>query len=93
MSGKEVIVVHETVTHSIVKDTFSIAALTAGVGMGVYLGSSAMQWVAAILWLLMMLSAAIRHGSTGTMTIERARKRLDEIEAGTTLNTEEGVKS
>ena len=81
MSKPEVIILHETVAHSIAKDVISIAALTAGVALGVYMQSAAMQWVAGVLWVLMILSAAFRKGEDRRMTIAAARKRLDEIEA------------
>ena len=40
---REVIIIHETVAQSIIKDAVSIGALTLAVGLGVYMQSDAMQ--------------------------------------------------
>jgi hypothetical protein len=84
---KEVIIIHETVAQSVIKDAVSIGALTLAVGLGVYMQSTAMQWVAGVMWVLYMLSASLKNWSDRKMTVEAARKRLDEIEAKASLTS------
>jgi hypothetical protein len=81
MSSPEVIVIYETVAQSVLKDAVSIAALSAAIGLGVVLNSPAMQWVAGIIWLVLVLSLSARAFKDNRMTVAKARKRLDEIEA------------
>jgi cell division protein FtsW (lipid II flippase) len=82
MSKAEIIVVHETVLASYLKDFGSAAAFAAVVGLGVLLDSQPLQWVGAIIWMIAMVSAAYRTFDNGRLTIDAARKRLDEIEGG-----------
>ena len=77
----EVIVVHESVLASYLKDIASVGSLTAAVGLGIWLDSAALQWVAGLLWIVMILSASFKSTNDKRMTVADARKRLDEIEA------------
>lgn len=82
MSNKEreIILLHETVLQSWVRDASSIVMFIALIGIGVYLESAAMQWVGAILGFLTIIGKAISHHNKSKMTIAQARKRLDEME-------------
>lgn len=77
----EVILIRERLFDSIAKDVVSIGTLTAGIYVGVLMNSSAMQWVTALLWMLLVFGRAIKSGKNNRLTIPEARKRLDEIEA------------
>ena len=82
MSEKtEIIVVHESVLASYLKDIASVGSLTAAVGLGIWLDSSALQWVAGLLWIVIILTVSFKSTNDKRMTIADARKRLDEIEA------------
>ncbi|MCZ7855007.1 hypothetical protein O9X81_00090 [Agrobacterium salinitolerans] len=75
----EVIVIHETVLQSYLADSSTFLLFAALIGLGVYLDSSAMQWVGAIIGFLTM---AGRISRLNRLTIDQARKRLDALEAG-----------
>jgi hypothetical protein len=78
----EIIVVHESVLASYLKDLASVGSLMAAVGLGIWLDSAALQWVAGLLWIVMILLASFKSTNDKRMTLADARKRLDEIEAG-----------
>lgn len=78
----EVLIIHETVAQSAVKDIVSLGVLSAGIALGVYLDSAALQWTAGVIWMVVLATATGHLGER--MTIARARKRLDEIEASFT---------
>lgn len=78
----EVILVHETPAKSWLRDLSSVACFVALIGIGVLLGSSAMQWTGAVLGFLVLLNHGARIDKDNRFTIADARKRLDEIEAG-----------
>lgn len=82
MSKAEIIVVHETVLASYLKDFGSAAAFAAVCGVGILLDSQPLQWIGAVVWIVAMMSAASRTINNERLTVEAARQRLDEIEAG-----------
>lgn len=47
---------------------------------GIWLDSAAMQWAAGIMWFLWVLGFATNTAKKNRVTIEQARKRLDELE-------------
>jgi len=77
-----VIIVHETIAQSWIRDASSVAGFVALISIGVYLDSSAMQWVGAILGFLTICGSATAAARKHKMTVAEARKRLDEIERG-----------
>lgn len=82
MSDKpEIILVHETVAQAWGRDASSVVGFVTIIGIGVYLESSAMQWVGAILGFITIVGRAISFGNSNKMSVSQARKRLDEIEA------------
>lgn len=81
MSETEVIMVRESLRESVMKDISSVAALTGAVSLGVYLESSAMQWIGGILWMLVVTSRLLRFVKDNRMSIEEARAFLDKLEA------------
>lgn len=79
----EIMVLYETTLQSWARDSSSVAGFVALIGIGVWLDSSAMQWVGAILGFITIIGRTISLGNRNKFTIEQARKRLDEIEAQT----------
>ena len=83
MSAKpqaEVIIVHETILKSVVVDATTFVLFLALIGIGWLLNSDAMQWVGAIIGFITIVSqSSIR---SKRCTIDQARKKLDELEAG-----------
>lgn len=80
MTDTEVIVIRESLGESIAKDVSSVAALTAAVSLGVWLESSAMQWIGGVLWIIAIVSRLLRLLKDNRMSIEEARAFLDELE-------------
>lgn len=78
---REVIILHETALQSWIRDASSAVMFIALIGIGVYLESSAMQWVGAVLGFLTIIGKAINHHNQSKMTVEQARKKLDAIDA------------
>lgn len=77
----EVIVIRERFLHSVGKDVVSFATLIATIGVGVWLDSSALQWIAGLAWIAWCFARVTRLVKDNTFSIAQARKRLDEIEA------------
>ncbi len=76
----EVILLHETALQSWLRDASSVAMFVGLIGIGVYLESSAMQWVGALVGFVVIIGKVARVGKDNRFTISDARKRLDEIE-------------
>lgn len=74
----EVIIVHETTLQSYLVDSSTFVMFAALIGLGVYLDSSAMQWIGAIIGFFTIAAKSNRHNR---MTFDQARKRIDELEA------------
>ena len=74
----EIIVIKETWADSIIADAFSVAALVALVGIGVWLESDVLQW--AGLLALCLGAIGYRQSVMRRMTIAQARAKLDELE-------------
>jgi len=79
---KEVLIIHETVRESWIKDASTFALFLALIGIGVLLGSPAMQWVGALFGFLAIMYRASEARKQNTFTVAEARSRLDEIEEG-----------
>ena len=75
----KVIVIHETVLQSYLIDTSTLFLFVSLIGIGVYLESTAMQWVGAIVGFFTLGGRISRNGRK---TIAEARKFLDDLEAG-----------
>ncbi|WP_029554801.1 hypothetical protein [Xanthobacter sp. 91] len=76
MSGPEIIIIHETAAQSIVSDAVTLATFGAMIGIGVWMGSDAMQWTGGICFFCWMLA----RRKAPRLTIAEARRRLVEIE-------------
>lgn len=77
---QQVIIIHETVFKSWLRDASTFVLFLALIGIGILLQSVALQWVGAIIGFIVVGTRAsmIRK----CFTIPDARKRLDELEAG-----------
>ena len=74
----EIIILHETVMQSWLRDLSSLAVSIAMVGVGKWIGSEALQWVGALLFFAVLLGQV--KGSKDKLSIQKARARLDELE-------------
>lgn len=74
----QVIILHESVAQSWARDASSFVMAMGMMGVGVWLGSSAMQWIGGLLWLLALATKA--SSMAKRMTVAEARQRLDEID-------------
>ena len=59
-----VIMIHETVLGSWLKDLGSAITLLGAISVGVWIGSSALQWVAALAWLVWLFARAATSRTT-----------------------------
>lgn len=73
-----IILLRETWPQSWLRDASTLALFVALIGIGVLLGSTAMQWTGAIVGFLTIITWAGRHRTH--LTIDQARARLDELE-------------
>lgn len=74
-----VILITETTLQSWARDAGTLAMFIALIGIGVWLGSAAMQWVGAIIGFITISVKASKLRQN--LTIAQARTRLDEIES------------
>ncbi|MEM8801108.1 MAG: hypothetical protein AAGF55_01090 [Pseudomonadota bacterium] len=83
MSDKHIIILHETVLQSWLRDASTLALFVALIGIGVFLESAAMQWVGAFIGFTFIIGKAIASAQRDKMlSVSEARKKLDEIERG-----------
>lgn len=78
----EVILIRESAVQSWLKDAGTYAMFVGLTGTGWLLDSAAMQWAGLIVAFLAVLYQSGGEERRCTMTIDQARKRLDEIECG-----------
>lgn len=74
----EVIILHETVLQSYLIDSSTFLLFLSLIGVGVYLDSTVLQFIGGLMGIVTISARSIRQNR---MTIEQARKRLDELEA------------
>jgi hypothetical protein len=75
----QIILVHERVLQSWLRDLGTFAMFVALIGLGVLVESTAMQWTGAIIGFIAILARASSHRVL-RLSIPEARARLDEIE-------------
>jgi hypothetical protein len=76
----QIIVIREVWYKSLLSDAGTFLTVVGVIGVGWFLGSSAMQWCG---FAMLVTSLFALHAYRKTVfTVEQARKRLDEIEAG-----------
>lgn len=81
MSDRKVLLIHETVLQSWLRDASTLALFLALIGIGWLFNSEPMQWVGACVGFTFTLTQAKR--GEWCCTIPEARNRLDELEAKT----------
>lgn len=62
----EIIYVHETFLESLARDAVTFVTLTACIGVGVYLDSTALQWIGGVMAIVMILSRGNLRIKRGT---------------------------
>lgn len=77
----EILIIHETMAQSMVRDASTVAMFFSLVMVGIWLESDVLQWVGAIIGFIVIVLNAVRLAMGAKMTVAEARKRLDEIEA------------
>ncbi len=77
-----IVIISERVRDSLAKDIGVFALFVSLIGIGWLIGSTALQWVGAIIGFITILAWAARIRKENRFTVSEARKRLDEIEAG-----------
>jgi len=78
----QVLVIKESFAASAGKDLVSALTMLSCIGIGVWVGSAALQWTGGIIWLVWCAGKMVGTSRRNTFTIAGARKRLDDIEAG-----------
>jgi len=80
MSDK-VIVIQESLVESVLRDILTNVMLIAVVGLGVFLESAALQWIAGVMWIITVLALVSRMmGNNRRMTTAEAIEYLQERE-------------
>jgi hypothetical protein len=74
----KILIIHESVKHSLARDAGTFALVVGVIGTGVFLQSSAMQWAGFIM--LALAALALASNGDKRMTVTQARAYLDEIE-------------
>jgi hypothetical protein len=74
-----VVIVRESLIESFLNDAWTFSCLVAVIAVGVWIDSSAMQWIGGICWFIAILNRA--SGKFKRMTIPEARAELDRIES------------
>ena len=73
----EYIIIYESTLGSIIQDTYTFSCLIGSIGVGYFLGSSALQWIGGF----MFIAWIANKNFIPYLTIDQARKRLDYIES------------
>lgn len=76
-----VVIIRETLLKSIFRDVVSTAMAFALILPGVFVGSAAMQWAGFVAFLIIVGKWAKQLRGSYDMSIQDARKMLDELEA------------
>jgi len=76
-----VILVHETILQSWAHDAGTFATIAGLVAIGVFLDSTALQWIGAIMGFCAVIARSSGTVQRSRMTVAQARIKLDEIEA------------
>lgn len=81
-TAPDVIIIHETVAKSWLRDLSTFTLFVALIGLGIILDSGAMQWMGAIIGFITIMVKAAGVQKKNRKTIAQARAFLDDLEAG-----------
>lgn len=79
MEKPKIIILHETVAHSLIKDAGTVLACFAIMAPGWFLEITAMQWTGFVMFWVYVLSYAANKGNQ--MTPEQAKAFIESLEA------------
>lgn len=75
-----IILLRESWQSSLAKDAGTFAMLAGLIGLGVFVGSTALEWIGALMGMFWLVAKTMRTTDKYKFTIAEARKRLDELE-------------
>lgn len=75
-----IILLRESWQSSLTKDAGTFVMLAGLIGLGVIVGSSALEWIGALMGMFWLVAKTTRATEKYKFTIADARKRLDELE-------------
>lgn len=81
MTDKTIIVIDEKPIESIIRDTYSIISAFVLIGIGVYLGSSAMEWFGFLMVIIIIFTKASGLRKNMSMTPDEAIAKINEIKS------------
>jgi hypothetical protein len=67
-----IVMVHETVAQCLMRDAITFVTLVGSIGTGVLLDSSAMQWIAGIIWVVWLISRSLGQANVLRKTPQEA---------------------
>ncbi|WP_298981501.1 hypothetical protein [uncultured Roseibium sp.] len=84
----EIIIIDGRLAPSVMKSLTTFGLLTAMMGIGIIMDSSAFQWVAGVVGLIWLIAKASINAKNSQMTLDQARAFLDEIDRRSASNSE-----
>ena len=87
---KTITIVDDRMWRSVARATYSYGMLLALTGVGYVLGITALTWIGGLLWILLIFLRAQKSDTSDRLTIEQARRKLDEMDGITTAPYEQG---
>lgn len=75
-----IILLRESWQSSLTKDAGTFVMLAGLIGLGVFVGSTALEWIGALLGMFWLVAKTMRTTDKYKFSIAEARKRLDELE-------------
>ena len=79
-----IIIVHETLRESVVKDIVSLATLTCMAIAGKLIGSEALTYFGIGVWAIFAASSFKKHKDGSSLTIDAAIEKLHQMKGGKT---------
>ena len=83
MAGETVIVIEEKPVESIIRDTYSVVSAFVLIGIGVYLGSWAMEWFGFLMAIIVIFARAAGVRKKMSMTPDEAITKINELKEKT----------
>lgn len=79
---RDIIILSESLWQSILADTITFLSLVAAVGIGKWIGSNALQWMAGLMVIWVIVTIKVKWANT-FYSIQEAREHLDFLEKST----------